>query len=77
MDSNTVLILLNVIVSLIHLFDTFIQRIKSSSCWGVNLTMTDNNPINNNNNSLVDINKLMNIINKNDVYKIDISSNKV
>lgn len=41
MDTSQTLILVNVLISLIHLFDTFIQKLKRSSCLGSTLEMKD------------------------------------
>lgn len=63
MDNNSVLVLINVIVSLIHLFDTFIQRLKKSSCLLGSIEMKNDNK-NDNENKKDDIKKDDNELNK-------------
>jgi hypothetical protein len=43
MDTSTTLIVINVIISFIHLFDTFINKLKKSTCLGGSLEMRDDN----------------------------------
>ncbi len=42
MDSNTSLIIINLIINLLVVIDHFINKIKSSKCWGASLEMNDN-----------------------------------
>ena len=41
MDSNSSLILINLIINLLVVFDHFINRLKSSKCWGASLEMNN------------------------------------
>ena len=50
MDTNTSIIIINLIINLLVVLDHFINRIKSSKCWGASLEMNDakNNELDNN-----------------------------
>ena len=42
MDSNSSLILINLVINLLVVVDHFINRLKSSKCWGSELQFNDN-----------------------------------
>lgn len=76
MDSNSTLILVNVLISFIHLFDTFIQRIKKSTCFGNILEMKDSVDLNKNKKNIdndkdIDLTKKIQDILMNNIKKDD------
>ena len=71
MDSNSSLILINFIVNLLMVLDHFINRIKSSKCFGASLEMNDNK------NNELDNNKILEQLKEltnNNKKSIDISN---
>ena len=43
MDSNTVLIVVNLLLNLFQVMDHFVNRLKSSKCFGASLEMRETN----------------------------------
>ncbi len=68
MDSNYSLILINLIINLLIVVDHFVNRIRSSKCFGASLEMNDNknNELDNNK-----IKELIDVINNNKSNKKD------
>jgi len=79
MDSTTIILIINFVLQILQMLDhSLMQRLKKSSCWGINLELTnvsekkdiekkDNNNNNNNTpkfNSNNDLQKILELLNK-------------
>ena len=92
MDSTTIILIINFVLQILQMLDhSLMQRLKKSSCWGINLELDEKKDIekkdNNNNNttpkfqSNSDLQKILDLLNKDkdkkDDIKINIKDDKV